>query len=306
MPKLLLLASVALVGGACGDDDDDGAADTTAEAATTTAAAEPTTIAAPATTAAPTTEAPTTTAAPATTAAPSTTAAPDGDLDAFCAVSLTIETAPDPDIDFESLSEEEIAEGLKAYATSELLPLGQQISDAAPAAVADDVAVQLEALERVAETGDFDLFEEPDVDAAGDRLQRFTVEQCGWTDVQITAVDYAFDGIPATLATGPASFEMTNESDVEFHELVLLKRNPGTTEPLEELLAMPEEEASARVSDVGALFTEPGQTENFAAELDAGGYIAICFIPVGATPENESGTGPPHFVQGMVTEFTVS
>jgi hypothetical protein len=47
------------------------------------------------------------------------------------------------------------------------------------------------------------------------------------------------------------------------------------------------------------------------AELDPGRYVAICFVPVGATPEALASGGPlpeddGHFVHGMVTEFEVT
>ncbi|MEJ7722307.1 MAG: hypothetical protein WKF58_18585 [Ilumatobacteraceae bacterium] len=58
----------------------------------------------------------------------------------------------------------------------------------------------------------------------------------------------------------------------------------------------------------------PGETGHTVVDLTAGDYLAICFIPVGTTPEKmsemEGQEGPPegkpHFLEGMQLEFTVS
>jgi hypothetical protein len=42
------------------------------------------------------------------------------------------------------------------------------------------------------------------------------------------------------------------------------------------------------------------------ADLTSGSYAAVCFIPVGSVDEETEADGPPHFTQGMKTEFTVS
>ena len=61
----------------------------------------------------------------------------------------------------------------------------------------------------------------------------------------------------------------------------------------------------------GASFGAPGDSDTLFVDLEPGRYVIVCFLPVGATPDNmealESGEleGPPHFTQGMVEEFTV-
>ena len=73
----------------------------------------------------------------------------------------------------------------------------------------------------------------------------------------------------------------------------------------QELLALPEEEAMAKVDMVAAVFAPPGDESYSVADLEAGDYAMVCFIPTGASEENPEGTGPPHFIQGMLAEFTV-
>ncbi|MGH2686494.1 MAG: hypothetical protein ACRDJP_13605 [Actinomycetota bacterium] len=229
----------------------------------------------------------------------------EGDVEVYCEKTLAIETVPEPDIDFESMSEEEQAEAAKEFATAELQGLAQEIEAAAPEEISEDVAVLVGAVDEIAETGNFAAFEEPEVEAASDRVHEFDLENCGWERVDVTAVDYEFQGVPETVPAGAVSFEFANESEAEAHEFVLFRKNDGTTESVEDLLALGEEEAEKKITFAGATFAPPGDSDPLVAELEAGDYAAVCFIPVGATEENQEGTGPPHFTQGMTVEFTV-
>lgn len=134
--------------------------------------------------------------------------------------------------------------------------------------------------------------------------------------VQVTAIEYAYTGLPTSLPAG-TSLGMTN-AGAEVHELVLVRIGDDVTATLEELLAMPEEESNKLVSFLGVAVASPGESAPETITLDQpGSYIFLCFIPVGtttlpslapdATP-NESllPDGPPHFVQGMVAEFSVT
>ena len=63
----------------------------------------------------------------------------------------------------------------------------------------------------------------------------------------------------------------------------------GEDRPVEELLALPEEEAQALVTDKAFVFIPPGAGTYTTADLDPGRYVAICFVPVGATPRGAGG-----------------
>ena len=231
----------------------------------------------------------------------------DGDIEAYCAKTLEIETLPEPEVDFETASPEEQAEAVKAYAAEEMTPIAEEIRAAAPEEVAADIEVLVGAVEELTETGDFEaVFGTPAVEEASDNAHAFDLENCGWEQVDVTGVDYAFEGLDGSIPAGATSFEFTNDTENgEFHELVVFRKNDDTTESIQELLELPQEEAMTKVTEAGGTFAEPGDSEYFVTELEPGDYAAVCFIPVGASPENEEGNGPPHFVQGMVTEFTV-
>lgn len=229
-----------------------------------------------------------------------------GDVEAYCDAELTLETTPEPDIDFEALSPEEQAEAAKQFASENMRPAADAVLEVAPPELEEHFAVLDAALTEVEETGDFSQFESPEFTEAQAAVHEYDLENCGWESVEVTAIDYGFEGIPTTVPTGVVSFEFTNESEhEEMHELALMRKNDGTTESAQELLELPEEEAMQKVTFVGATFAEPGGSAYTVTQLETGDYIAICFIPTGSSDENPEGTGPPHFVQGMVTEFTV-
>ena len=166
-------------------------------------------------------------------------------------------------------------------------------------AAADEDAVLGPALEvqEIIESGDVNPDE---VLAVYNDIVAPTHTGCGYEEVDITAVDYAFENVPESVPSGTVSFSLANEGD-EQHEFILFRRADGETRTVDELLALPEEESETALLFTQAIVTEPGATGYANAELEAGGYVAICFLPVGGGEE-----GPPHFTEGMVTEFEVA
>ena len=227
--------------------------------------------------------------------------------DAYCEAALAIETAAEPDIDFESATEEEIATTTKAWAEDTLRPLADDVVAAAPEAVQADVQVQSDALDQMVETGDFSVFETPEVAAASDTVHAYDLDTCGWTSVAVDAADYSFSGLPDEMDAGVVSFDLTN-GGAEVHEMILLRKNDGVTETFDELLALPEEEAMEKVTMIGIAGPVPsGESEYAVVDLAAGDYVATCFIPVGTVSfDGPPPEGPPHMMQGMVHELTVT
>jgi hypothetical protein len=224
----------------------------------------------------------------------------------YCEKTFEIETIAEPDIDFEHASEEEIATGVKAFANDTLLPLAEEIRENAPDEVSDDIEVLVGAVEQVADTGDFEAaFENDKVEAASDRVHDHDVDACDWAQVDVTAKDYAFEGIDDELDVGATSFEFSNKGK-EVHEMALVRKNEGVTESFEELLQLPEDQSESKVTFVAHAMGAPGDDEYVLADLKPGEYIALCFISVGTTSEDQEVDGPPHFTKGMKREFTVS
>lgn len=269
---LAAVAIVALIAAGCGDDDSDSADDSEANAAP---------------------------------------AAPTGDgsnVEAYCDAVLDIETAPPPDVDFESATPEEQAAALRAYATDTMQPLADAVLAVVPDEIAEEGEVASQVFAEMGETGDPSVMEQPDAVAAFDTLHAFDLENCGWGRQDVTATDYAFAGLPDELAAGPVSFELGNDG-AELHELQLFRRNDGVTEPVEELLALPEEQVMSKVTPVGSgAFAPPGESGYMVVDLAAGDYIALCFIPTGTTNQDQppAPDAPPHAAHGMVAELSVS
>ena len=142
-------------------------------------------------------------------------------------------------------------------------------------------------------------------------------------EIEVTAVDYTFRGLPNTVDTGTA-FALANESTREIHELVAVRLPAEETRSAQELLALPPDQLQALFSarPTTVIVAAPGE-RGVAAVGDgtigeAGRYLFVCFIPTGADPseylaalEANPGQppavagGPPHFTSGMFAEVTV-
>jgi uncharacterized cupredoxin-like copper-binding protein len=263
-----------LAAAACGGDDDD---DTAADGATDT------------------------TEAAADAAAAGT--------DAYCAASLAIEVAPGPEIDFASASEEEIGTAMQAWMNDTMLPLVDDIEAVVPAEIEEDGNTLITTIRTAAETGDLSGLEGPELAEANAAVHTYDLDTCGWTEQAVEAADYSFDGIPDEMDAGPVSFELTNGGQ-EVHEMIVAKINDDVTEPLEELIALPEEEAMSKIVFQGEpVAVAPGDSDFKVVDLEPGRYGVVCFIPMGMTSFEEgppSPDAPPHAMQGMYAELTVN
>lgn len=175
---------------------------------------------------------------------------------------------------------------------------------AAPGHLADAAATVGEAYGALGEGGDPSVFDDSDYVEAASEIASAYIGGCSTVDVlDVKGVDYGFEGIPDEVPAGRVGIRFTNATEHdEAHEMVLFRRNEGATEPVDELLALPEEEAFAKLTMAGVVFADhPDQEVNAMWDLEAGDYIAVCFIPTGGGED-----GPPHFVGGMVDEFKVS
>jgi hypothetical protein len=188
----------------------------------------------------------------------------------------------------------------------QLDPLFDDLEANAPEEIADDVAFSTATAREVLETGDFSKFETPEMGAALANADGYHFEHCEADEkLEVTAVDYAFTGMPTELEAGSTVFlAMTNgTTHGEAHEMGIARKKDGETMSWDELLALPEDEADAHLEFAGGTFAEgEGDTGYvFLRDLEPGDYLAACFIPVGGGED-----GAPHFTEGMLHEFTVS
>lgn len=143
----------------------------------------------------------------------------------------------------------------------------------------------------------------------------------GGKALAVTAIDYAYTGVPPTVAAG-TEVSLTNSSKKEVHEVVALRVRDGETRPASALLQLPEAERDKAAEFRGVVVAFPGEP-GFAPAgplvlSQPGRYLLVCTIPTGADPvayreAAKKGPGPvvvpggpPHAAKGMVSELTVT
>lgn len=150
--------------------------------------------------------------------------------------------------------------------------------------------------------GDEEAMTSPEFKTADAEIGEAVLASCDTVAaLDVNGIDFAFEGIPDEIDAGRVSIEFTNGTDeAEPHEMLLMKRVDGADEPVTELLDLPEEELFGKVVPTAVAYAdEAGGTNVALVDLEPGAYIAICMIPT-------EGDGPPHAMNGMVDEFTVS
>lgn len=203
--------------------------------------------------------------------------------------------------------------GLSAAACDAYAALGAgMVGDPAVAAeaataLAAELPADLEAAgTTLADTlsGDPDGMGSPEFTAAWAEVGDAAFDACeADAQLDVTGVDYGFEGLPTTVDAGRVALRFTNGTTAgEPHELVLMRRNDGVTESVDELLALPEEQIGEKLTMAGVVFADAAGTSSvLLTDLEAGGYIAICMIPVGGGED-----GAPHAAHGMVAEIEAS
>jgi hypothetical protein len=230
------------------------------------------------------------------TTAPADAGALAGDTAAFCDGVVALNDAVSAiELDETSTEADIVAAGETLAA-----PL-EDIVDNAPEDVAD-AATELQAIVAPMAEGDAEAFNSEDSFATYSAFLTDAVGTCSFNEVPVTAVDYAFEGIPATVEAGTTAFTLTNESAAgEDHEMIIMRKADGVDLTWDEIMALGEEESMEKVEFMGAGFAAPGAPPGTVlTELESGEYAALCFIPVGGAEEGE-----PHFLHGMLQEFTV-
>ena len=122
----------------------------------------------------------------------------------------------------------------------------------------------------------------------------------GTASVVTDEYGFTFDGLQA----GANTIAFTNEGEMLHHVLLVPLAEGATFEQAKEVLMSEEEpEGPPPVEFEKGVFSAvagTGDTIVYEANLAAGKYVAICFMP-------DKGTaGPPHIAKGMIQEVDVS
>lgn len=221
----------------------------------------------------------------------------DDDRAAYCRDVIVLDQM------FQNFDAEDATGFEAALAASE--PVMDRVVAAAPEQLADEYTVVSTAFGEVVDTGNPEPFFTPEVDAANDAVHADNVASCGWTVAEITGEDFKFTGtFPSE--PGPVSFDFVN-TGAEAHALIVARKLDDVAgSALDAFNALESEEAFATAFEqTASVFAEPGDAAYGLADLEPGEYLAFCPVPSGTAGEASIGDGPPHFVHGMVTEFTV-
>jgi uncharacterized cupredoxin-like copper-binding protein len=177
--------------------------------------------------------------------------------------------------------------------------------ESVPPELEEQMGIVAATVRRALETRDDSGFEEEQFAQSDEAIDQWVADNCGYDQIDVAAVDYAFEGVPETLPAGPVTFAFSNEGE-EMHEMLLLRyKDPNTT--IEDLMKLSDREAQSKVDFLGASFGPPGASDVESKELTPGKYVMVCFVPVGSTSEKAArkAKGPPHVARGMSAEFTV-
>ena len=203
---------------------------------------------------------------------------------AFCKVNLAVDASPEGP-------------------TKKLL---QKFRDTAPADIAQTVDDAVTMFEDQGEAA----FEDPTFAAKIAEIDQYVVDNCGYETVDVA---WAITASPVSPRRSTRVWWRSRSATTErssTSSLVVRFKGDAT---VDDLLALPENaSAKARkklVQEIpGGGFAAPGESDLALINLaKSGRYVAVCFVPVGSTPDVEDGgDGPPHVHEGMTAEFTVT
>lgn len=187
----------------------------------------------------------------------------------------------------------------------EAIDLLEQAEQSAPEDISEQITTVVDSARGALESEDESVFESDEFRETDEEIDQYVADNCGFERVDVQGVDYAFEGLPATLPAGKVTFDFSNEGD-KVHEMTVLRiKDEGLT--IEELVKLPEQQAFKKIEFAGGAFAPPGEGEVENLALEPGEYGVVCFIPTGATDLEalEKAEGPPHALEGMVAQFTV-
>lgn len=219
------------------------------------------------------------------------------DIPGACAALIRFDAVPQPG----EGPVEPSADELKQFGQAILPPLKEALAHA-DAGLAASLSVLKPIATAAAEKGT-PISGDEDVMVAVAGYHAWAHEKCGYQNVDMMAVDYAYENAPTRLQAGPVSISMMNHSDKgEFHVALVVKAKDPQLSTVEQLLAVPLPELGGVVDVLGSAAAPPGATGGVLLDLKPGRYFVFCPVPVGGD-ENSDDT---HMHHGMASVFEVA
>jgi hypothetical protein len=184
--------------------------------------------------------------------------------------------------------------------------LGQAESTAPP-----EIATQIQAVVAAVRTGiqsGSDPFEDPAVEQNFNAIQEYRYNSCGYRQLDVTGIEYEFQGLPRTLPAGKVAIKFT-DTGAEWHELAIARLK--TKDSLKKIIGMSEKQQAKKIEEIGGTFAMQGQTSYTIADMSKPGrYGVVCFLPVGATDAQAAGEAErkhakSHADRGMLATIRV-
>lgn len=185
-----------------------------------------------------------------------------------------------------------------------------QVGATTPPQIATQVQAVVAATRTAVQRGRDPFQVDPDFGQNFNTIQQYRYDSCGYTQLDVTGIEYEFQGLPETVSPGPVAIRFT-DTGAELHELVIFRLKGK--ESLRKLLGLSDKEQERKVEFVGATEAIQNETTYTIADMSTPGrYGVACFLPVGSTSkkkaeeaEHEHGGGTPHWKKGMRATITV-
>jgi hypothetical protein len=140
--------------------------------------------------------------------------------------------------------------------------------------------------------------------------------------VSISMRDFGYDDLPTSVPAG-TRIEVSNDSDTELHEFVVFRLADADERSAPDIIENDAEAVLTSGPPTAVLIAPPGSDEQIPVVGDGtltepGRYLVLCAIPTGADPQEyldaaatsegppQVPGGPPHFMNGMFAELTVT
>jgi hypothetical protein len=139
-------------------------------------------------------------------------------------------------------------------------------------------------------------------------IDQYRYNSCGYNQVQVTGIEYEFQGLPKTLPAGKTAIQFT-DNGAELHELDVFRVKGKDS--VKKIIGLSEKEQRKKVEGVGGTFATQGQTTYTFVDLTKPGrYGVVCHLPVGSTtPQAAEQAGKKHAKshaqEGMYATITV-
>ena len=100
---------------------------------------------------------------------------------------------------------------MEAFVTEQVTPNVALVEANAPTEIDASITTMVGAVEQVTTSGDFSAFETPEFTEAQEEVYPYLPEGCGWAEMETTAVDFSYEGMPETAEAGTVVITMAND-----------------------------------------------------------------------------------------------